>query len=112
MTRAAERRKWEGGQMSDPRPGTERPYQTNEEWSRAVFARRTGDVAVFLAPQLRAGMRLIDCGCGPGSIAVDLAQVVAPGEAIGIDLRKDALTYARTLASERGAANVMFQAAS
>jgi SAM-dependent methyltransferase len=98
--------------MSDPWPGSERPYQTDEEWSRAVFARRTGAAAAFLAPQLRAGMRLIDCGCGPGSITVDLAQTVAPGEAIGIDLREDALTHGRALARERGMANVAFQAAS
>jgi SAM-dependent methyltransferase len=98
--------------MSDPRPGTERPYQTDEEWSRAVFARRTGEAAAFLTPQLRAGMRLLDCGCGPGSITVDLAQAVAPGEAIGIDLRKAALMHGRALARERGIANVAFQAAS
>ena len=40
------------------------------------------------------GMRLLDCGCGPGSITVDLAHAVAPGEAIGIDLREDALAQA------------------
>jgi SAM-dependent methyltransferase len=98
--------------MSDPRPGTERPYQTDEEWSQAVLARRTGAAAALLAPQLRAGMRLIDCGCGPGSITADLARAVAPGAAIGIDLRKEALLHARTLAREREIANVAFQAAS
>jgi ubiquinone/menaquinone biosynthesis C-methylase UbiE len=98
--------------MSYPRPGTERPYQTDDEWSRAVHGRRTGGAAALLAPQLRAGMRLIDCGCGPGSITVDLARAVAPGDAIGIDLRADALTQGRTLARERGIANVAFQAAS
>ena len=79
--------------MSDPPPGTERPNQTDDEWSRAVLASRTGKVAAFVAPHLRAGMRLIDCGCGPGSITVDLVQMVAPGEAIGIDLRGDALMH-------------------
>ena len=98
--------------MSDPRPGTERTYRVDDEWSRAVFARRTGEVAAFLAPYLRAGMRLIDCGCGPGSITLDLARAVAPAEAIGIDLREDALTQARTLARERGITNVTFRAAS
>ena len=98
--------------MSDRRPGTERPYQTDDEWSRAVHARRTGAAAAFLAPHLRRGMRLIDCGCGPGSITVDLARAVAPGEAIGIDLRDDALTQGRTLARERGITNVTFHAAS
>src|SRR6201997_1582388 len=98
--------------MSDPQPGTERPYQIDDEWSRAVFARRTGAGAAFFLLHLRPGMRLIDCGCGPGSITVDLAQAVAPGEAIGIDLRKDALMFGRALARERGIANVAFQAAS
>jgi ubiquinone/menaquinone biosynthesis C-methylase UbiE len=97
--------------MSDP-PGTERPYRIDEAWSRAVHARRTGAVAAFLAPHLRGGMRLIDCGCGPGSITVDLAQAVAPGRAIGVDLREDALIHGRTLARERGIAGVAFHAAS
>ncbi len=98
--------------MPDPTPATERPYQIDDEWSRAVFARRTGQVAAFLAPHLRRGMRLLDCGCGPGSITVDLAQAVAPGETIGIDVREDALAHGRALARERKIANVTFQAAS
>ena len=98
--------------MSDPRPGSARTYRIDDEWSRAVFGRRTGEVAAFLAPHLRAGMRLIDGGCGPGSITVDLARVVAPGEVIGVDLRGDALAQGRALARERGIANVAFQVAS
>src|SRR5687767_8833565 len=98
--------------MTDPTPGTERSYRVDPEWSRAVFARRTGAVAAFLAPHLRAGMRLLDCGCGPGSITVDLAHAVAPGEAIGIDLREDALAQGRALARERAITNVTFETAS
>jgi SAM-dependent methyltransferase len=48
---------------------------------------------------------------GPGSITVDLARAVAPGEAIGVDLRDGALTQGRTLARERGTTNVTFHAA-
>jgi len=102
----------DGGRMCDPQPGTERPYRIDHEWSGAVHARRTGQAAAFLTPQLRAGMRLIDCGCGPGSITVDLARMVAPGEAIGIDLREDALTHGHALVRERGITNVVFHAAS
>jgi ubiquinone/menaquinone biosynthesis C-methylase UbiE len=91
---------------------TERPYQVDDEWSQAVFSRRTGKVAAFLAQHLRAGMSLIDCGCGPGSITVDLAKMVAPGKAIGIDLRESAVRSARMLAREHGIANVAFEAAS
>jgi SAM-dependent methyltransferase len=56
-------------------------------------------------------MRLLDCGCGPGSITVDLAHAVTPGEAIGIDLREEALRHGRSLARDRGIANVTFQVA-
>ena len=97
--------------MSDPPPGRERPYRIDEEFSRAVFARRTGQVAAFLAPHLRADMRLIDCGCGPGSITVDLAGAVARGEVIGIDLRENAVASARELARTRAITNVTFAVA-
>jgi ubiquinone/menaquinone biosynthesis C-methylase UbiE len=97
--------------MSNREPGVERPYRIDAEWSRAVFARRTGAVAEFLLPHLRAGMRLIDCGCGPGSITADLAGAVAPGDVIGIDIREDALADARRLARDRGISNVTFQMA-
>jgi hypothetical protein len=52
----------EESDMSELPPGSEQPYQLDEEWSRAVFGRRTGEVAAFLVPHLRVGMRLIDCG--------------------------------------------------
>jgi SAM-dependent methyltransferase len=57
-------------------------------------------------------MRLLDCGCGPGSITADLALAVAPGEAIGVDLREDALEQARAFAAKRSIANLHFQTAS
>ena len=63
--------------MADAGPGGERPYRIDDEFSRAVFARRTGEVAAFFTPHLHPGMTLIDCGCGPGSITADLAKMVA-----------------------------------
>ena len=98
--------------MADAGPGGERPYRIDDEFSRAVFARRTVEVAAFFIPHLHPGMTLIDCGCGPGSITADLAKMVAPGQAVGIDLRENALTQGRTLAQQRGVANLEFQAAS
>jgi ubiquinone/menaquinone biosynthesis C-methylase UbiE len=92
-------------------PAAERPYQVDDAWSRAVFTRRSGSVGAFLAPHLRPGMRLIDCGCGPGSITVDLAAIVAPGAVIEMDRREDALNDGRRLARERGVVNIAFAAA-
>jgi ubiquinone/menaquinone biosynthesis C-methylase UbiE len=56
-------------------------------------------------------MGLIDCGCSPGSITLDLARAVAPGEAIGVDLGETAVRQAWVLAPERGIENVSFHAA-
>jgi SAM-dependent methyltransferase len=40
-------------------------------------------------------MRLLDCGCGPGSITAGLATVVAPGQAVGLDASPAQLDAAR-----------------
>ena len=58
-------------------------------------------------------MRILDAGCGPGSITAGLAAAVAGagGEATGIDASPDAIDAARTLAQERGVANARFQVA-
>jgi len=53
-------------------------------------------------------MSLLDCGCGPGSITADFAEIVAPGEVIGIDIEPLQVERAQTLARERGIANVRF----
>jgi len=82
-----------------------------EEFQRFHTARRAVDEAAFLVPHLRPGMRLLDCGCGPGSITVDLAEIIAPGETVGIDLAKAQLDHAQDLAAQRGVNNVRFELA-
>lgn len=42
--------------------------------------------AAFLLPHLRPGMTVLDLGCGPGTITAGLAETVAPGCAVGVDL--------------------------
>ena len=73
-------------------------------------ARRTVEVeGAFVLPELRAGQRLLDAGCGPGSITVGLARAVAPGEVVGIDLSEDVLETAREQAEAAGVGNVDLQ---
>ncbi len=66
----------------------------------------------FFRAQLRPGLRVLDCGCGPGSITRDLARCVAPGEAIGVDFGASQVARAQADAAAAGLANVRFVEAS
>ncbi|MBF5080813.1 class I SAM-dependent methyltransferase [Quadrisphaera sp. INWT6] len=56
----------------------------------------------YLLPELRAGLDLLDLGCGPGTITADLAQRVAPGRVVGLDAAAAVLGEAASLAAARG----------
>lgn len=73
-------------------------------------ARRTAERdAAYLLPMLRAGMRLLDVGCGPGTITTGLARAVAPGEVVGLDVVPGVLDEARAHLASTDLANVRFQ---
>lgn len=74
------------------------------------LGRRTAAVdAAFFLPHLRPGMRVLDCGCGPGSITLGLANVVAPGEVVGVDPLANRLDMARAAAAAQGIENARFE---
>ncbi len=80
--------------------------------AEAAHAKRTASQeAVFLLPHLRAGMHVLDAGCGPGSITLGLAAAVAPGEVVGIDAQPTLVEQARALAVQRSVTNVRFEVA-
>ena len=80
-----------------------------------AHARRTAtDSAAYLVPHLRPGLRVLDVGCGPGTITCGLAALVASpdgsGHATGLDRSEEVVAHARRLASEQGAGGVDFVA--
>jgi ubiquinone/menaquinone biosynthesis C-methylase UbiE len=67
--------------------------------------------AGFFLPHLRPGFRVLDTGCGPGTITVGLARRVAPGQVIGIDIEDSQFASAREQA-ERESINAELRKAS
>ena len=64
--------------------------------------RGAADSAAYLLAHLRAGMDLLDVGCGPASITADLAERVTPGRVVALDAAAGALEAARATLRERG----------
>lgn len=76
----------------------------HESVLRAHSWRDVANSAAYLAPHLRPGMSVLDVGCGPGTLTVDLARHVAPGRVLGIDPVADVLDGARERAADAGVA--------
>lgn len=64
--------------------------------------RTAANSAAYLLPHLRTGMAVLDVGCGPGSVTLDLAASVAPGPVVGIEPEASVLETARAAAVTRG----------
>ena len=64
--------------------------------------------AAYLLPHLRPGLRVLDFGCGPGTVSVGLAKAVEPGELHGVDMEESQVELARGLAESRQQENAVF----
>jgi ubiquinone/menaquinone biosynthesis C-methylase UbiE len=64
--------------------------------------------AAYLLAQLKPAMSLLDVGCGPGTITVDLAAKVAPGQVTAVEVSAEALQLARAEAAARAQSNIEF----
>jgi ubiquinone/menaquinone biosynthesis C-methylase UbiE len=72
-------------------------------------ARTAANSAAYLLPHLEPGMNLLDVGCGPGTITLDLAAAVAPGRVIGLENLEAPLVAAREAAATLGDETTTFQ---
>ena len=85
----------EGAQWSELAEGFERASTEH----RAVLLREAA---------LTPGEDVLDLGCGNGGLTLEAAAVVAPGQAVGIDLSSAMLANGRARAAEAGRSNVSF----
>ena len=65
----------------------------------------------FFLPYLSSGVSVLDCGCGPGSITMSIASLVAPGKVVGVDSEATQVEKANSVAANCGVSDVEFQKA-
>ncbi|GFF24157.1 uncharacterized methyltransferase C1B3.06c [Aspergillus udagawae] len=71
--------------------------------------RTAANSAAYLLPHLRPDMHILDVGCGPGTITVDLARLIPQGHITGLELAPTVLDQARALAASHSLTNITFQ---
>jgi SAM-dependent methyltransferase len=69
-------------------------------------SRSAAEYADFVLPRIGRDHRVLDVGCGPGSITLGLAEVA--GDVTGMDVDDAEFTDARAYAADHGIANVRF----
>ena len=80
----------------------------SEEFRQLLDRRSAETHAKHLLPYLKPGFRVLDFGCGPGTITVGLAKAVEPGEVHGIDMEESQIGLARSAAKAGGHDNATF----
>ncbi len=90
------------------RPDDVYTHGHHESVLRSHRWRTAENSAGYLLDALTPGTRLLDVGCGPGTITLDFARRVAPGDVVGIDREPEVLESARDAAREAGVDNVQF----
>ena len=81
----------------------------SEEFLQLLERRNAGNCAAYLLPLLEPGMKLLDLGCGPGTITMGLAEAVNPGEVHGIDMEESQIALAQAAAEASNHTNAIFQ---
>ena len=96
--------------MTDETSGT--PYYTFgfSETMLQHLRRHTAQThAAHLLPHLKPGLRVLDLGCGPGTLSVSLAEAISPGALYGVDMEPTQVDLARSIAEAGGHDNATFQ---
>ncbi|EON95697.1 putative methyltransferase- family protein [Phaeoacremonium minimum UCRPA7] len=78
----------------------------HSDFTIATQQRRTAEKdAGFLLPHIKKTDRILDVGCGPGTITVGLAKYASEGSTIGIDISTEVLQKAKNAAADANMPN-------
>lgn len=80
----------------------------HESVLRSHSWRTVENSAEYLVPDLVSGATVLDVGCGPGTITVDIAARVYPAHVVGMDASAEVIAKAIEFAAERDVDNVEF----
>jgi len=81
----------------------------HESVLRSHRRRSAENSAAYLLPRLAPDAKVLDVGCGPGTITVGLAAHVANGSVVGLDAAPEILEEARALSEAAGQRNLRFE---
>lgn len=77
--------------------------------SLSHYSTRTAqNSAAYLLPHIQPCSRILDVGCGPGSITLGFAALVPEGSVVGLDTSEELMKDNETNAREKGLKNVSF----
>ncbi|THH19894.1 hypothetical protein EW146_g1336 [Bondarzewia mesenterica] len=80
----------------------------SESVLRSHSWRTAANSAGYLLSYLKPDMHILDIGCGPGTITIDLAKLVPQGQVVGLEPVPDPLEKARATAAAHQVDNVQF----
>ncbi|WHM35686.1 methyltransferase domain-containing protein [Streptomyces sp. BPTC-684] len=83
----------------------------HESVLRSHSWRTAANSAAYLIGELKPDARVLDIGCGPGTISADLAALVPDGHVTAVDAAPGIVEQARAYAEERGRSNMAFAVA-
>ncbi|KAB1149820.1 methyltransferase domain-containing protein [Streptomyces luteolifulvus] len=97
--------------MSKPHETAVYTHGHHESVLRSHTWRTAANSAAYLLGSLKPHMKILDVGCGPGTITADLAALVPDGHVTGVDHAPGILDQARAAAAARGLTNTGFAVA-
>lgn len=85
--------------------------RANPAFEAIMSLRSASKEGAFFLPYLHPSMRVLDVGCGPGSITLGFADVVSDGDVVGIDFQPSQIAQAQAMSIARKVTNIHFEVA-